>query len=75
MLAITDLIAYRCRWEELVERVSDARLPLDTGEPRAIGFRGRVDGREHVALVLGDLESVDAPLVRMPASGSSSATA
>ena len=65
MLAITDLIAYRRRSERLVERVSSARLPLDAGEFRGIGFRDHVDGREHVALVRGDLRSVDAPLVRM----------
>ena len=32
---------------------------------RAIGFRDHVDGRDHVALVRGDLHSVEAPLVRM----------
>jgi 3,4-dihydroxy 2-butanone 4-phosphate synthase/GTP cyclohydrolase II len=65
VLAITDLIAYRRRSERLVERVSSARLPLDAGDFRAIGFRDHVDGREHVALVRGDLRSVDAPLIRM----------
>ena len=65
VLAITDLIAYRRRSERLVERVSSARLPLDAGDFRAIGFRDLVDGREHVALVRGDLRSVDTPLVRM----------
>jgi 3,4-dihydroxy 2-butanone 4-phosphate synthase/GTP cyclohydrolase II len=65
VLAITDLVAYRRRSERLVERVSDARLPLAGGDFRAIGFRDRLDGREHVALVRGDLRSADAPLVRM----------
>jgi 3,4-dihydroxy 2-butanone 4-phosphate synthase / GTP cyclohydrolase II len=65
VLAITDLIAYRRRSERLVERVSSARLPLDAGEFRAIGFRDHLDGRDHVALVHGDLRSVEAPLVRM----------
>jgi 3,4-dihydroxy 2-butanone 4-phosphate synthase/GTP cyclohydrolase II len=65
VLAITDLIAYRRRSETLVDRVSDARLPLAGGDFRAIGFRDRLDGREHVALVRGDLRSADAPLVRI----------
>ena len=65
VLAITDLIAHRRRSERLVLRVSNARLPLDAGEFRAIGFRDHLEGREHVALVCGDLRSVDAPLVRM----------
>ena len=65
VLAITDLIAYRRRSERLVERVSSARMPLDAGDFRAIGFRDQVDGREHMALVLGELSAVDAPLVRI----------
>ena len=65
VLAITDLIAYRRRSERLVERVSSARMPLDAGEFKAIGFRDHLKGDEHVALVRGDLRSVEAPLVRM----------
>lgn len=65
VLAITDLIAYRRRAERLVERVSCARLPLVAADFRAIGFRDRLHGREHLALVRGDLRSVESPLVRL----------
>ncbi len=63
VLAISDLIAYRRRSERVVERMGEARVELGPGEFRTIVFRDRVDGREHVALVRGDLSSVDAPLV------------
>ena len=62
VLTIADLIAYRRRESCRVERIGDARLPLATGTFRAVGF---VDGskREHVALVLGALDSGPVPLV------------
>ncbi len=62
VLTIADLIAYRRRESCRVERIGDARLPLAMGTFRAVGF---IDGfdREHVALVLGALDSGPAPLV------------
>ena len=62
VLTIADLIAYRRRESCKVERVGDARLPLVAGTFRAVGF---VDGSglEHVALVLGALDSGPVPLV------------
>jgi 3,4-dihydroxy 2-butanone 4-phosphate synthase/GTP cyclohydrolase II len=55
VVAISDLIAYRRRRERLVERTSEARMPLRDAEFTAIGYRDVLDGREHVALVLGDV--------------------
>ncbi|HIY42513.1 MAG TPA: bifunctional 3,4-dihydroxy-2-butanone-4-phosphate synthase/GTP cyclohydrolase II [Candidatus Nocardiopsis merdipullorum] len=39
----------------LVTRTVETRLPNRHGQWRAVGFRGALDGAEHVALVLGDL--------------------
>src|SRR5699024_8993633 len=39
----------------LVTRTVETRLPNRHGQWRAVGFRGAMDGAEHVALVLGDL--------------------
>jgi len=54
VLAITELIAQR-RARRVV-RAAETTLPLPAGRFRAIGYRDTRDGREHVALVLGDLE-------------------
>jgi 3,4-dihydroxy 2-butanone 4-phosphate synthase/GTP cyclohydrolase II len=62
---ISDLIAYRRRTEQLVTRVSEARLPLEEGVFQVIGYRDLVDGREHMAAVLGDVRGAPAVLVRM----------
>jgi 3,4-dihydroxy 2-butanone 4-phosphate synthase/GTP cyclohydrolase II len=65
VVSIADLIAYRRQRELFVVRVSEARLPLDQGDFRVIGYRDTVDGLDHVALVLGDVEAADDVLVRM----------
>jgi 3,4-dihydroxy 2-butanone 4-phosphate synthase/GTP cyclohydrolase II len=63
--AISDLIAYRRQHEQLVERMHAAQLPLDQGDFQAIGYRDLVDGRDHFALVLGDVRDRSDVLVRM----------
>ncbi len=55
ILAIKDLIAWRLQREQLVERVSEARLPTRYGEFRVIAYRARYDPDEHVALVMGNI--------------------
>jgi 3,4-dihydroxy 2-butanone 4-phosphate synthase/GTP cyclohydrolase II len=65
VVAISDLIAYLQRRERRVVRVAEARLPLDCGEFKAIGYRDLLNGYEHMAVVLGDVSGVPGVLVRM----------
>jgi 3,4-dihydroxy 2-butanone 4-phosphate synthase/GTP cyclohydrolase II len=65
LVSVADLVAYRLRTERLVHRVADAMLPTTIGEWRIIGYRNDVDGKEHVALMLGDVEGQPDVLVRM----------
>ncbi|HEX5403998.1 MAG TPA: 3,4-dihydroxy-2-butanone-4-phosphate synthase [Pseudonocardiaceae bacterium] len=65
LVAISDVIAYRRRRERMVERVTDAAMPLPEGDFRIVGYRNRADGREHVALVHGDVASRSDLLVRL----------
>ncbi|MET8152110.1 bifunctional 3,4-dihydroxy-2-butanone-4-phosphate synthase/GTP cyclohydrolase II [Actinoplanes sp. NPDC049668] len=65
LISIADLIAYRRRHERQVERVVETRLPTEHGDFTAVGFRGDVDGAEHVALVFGDLGDGQDVLVRV----------
>jgi 3,4-dihydroxy 2-butanone 4-phosphate synthase/GTP cyclohydrolase II len=55
MITVADLIEYRRRMEKLVERVVSTRLPTEYGEFTAIAFRETLSGREHVALVMGEI--------------------
>lgn len=63
LITIDDLIAFRCANEDLIERLAEASLPTRHGPFHAIGYRSLVDGREHLALVAGELG--DEPLVRV----------
>jgi len=64
--SIADLIAYRREREERpFERLVEARIPTRHGEFRAIGYRGAVDDREHVAFVMGDIGDGENVLTRV----------
>jgi 3,4-dihydroxy 2-butanone 4-phosphate synthase/GTP cyclohydrolase II len=55
MISIDDLVRFRHRTEDLVERVAETRMPTRHGDFTAYGYRSLVDGSEHLALVYGDL--------------------
>jgi 3,4-dihydroxy 2-butanone 4-phosphate synthase/GTP cyclohydrolase II len=55
MITVADLIEYRRRTEKLVERVVSVQLPTEFGAFAAIAFRETLTGREHVALVMGEV--------------------
>jgi 3,4-dihydroxy 2-butanone 4-phosphate synthase/GTP cyclohydrolase II len=60
LISIDDLVRYRHRTEELVERVAETELPTRHGEFTAYGYRSTIDESEHLALVYGDLSLGDA---------------
>jgi 3,4-dihydroxy 2-butanone 4-phosphate synthase/GTP cyclohydrolase II len=64
IISIADLISYRRRWEKLVHRVSEARIPTAFGPFNAVGFESD-DGRTHVAMVKGDPSGKPNVLVRV----------
>ncbi|HVF52710.1 MAG TPA: bifunctional 3,4-dihydroxy-2-butanone-4-phosphate synthase/GTP cyclohydrolase II [Actinomycetota bacterium] len=53
IISIADLISYRRRWEKLVHRVTEARIPTAYGTFTSIAYESH-DGRMHVALVKGE---------------------
>ncbi len=55
IIAIADLIAYRRQHEILISRVAEATIPTPYGEFRSCAYESVVDGRTHVALVLGEI--------------------
>jgi 3,4-dihydroxy 2-butanone 4-phosphate synthase/GTP cyclohydrolase II len=55
LISIADLIEYRRHREVLVARVADAAIPTEWGDFRAVAYESLVDGRTHVALVLGEI--------------------
>src|ERR671921_2164310 len=65
LISIADLIAYRRRFEKLVERIASARVPLRYGEFTAVGYASSYDQREHVAFVFGEIGDGENVLVRV----------
>jgi 3,4-dihydroxy 2-butanone 4-phosphate synthase/GTP cyclohydrolase II len=69
-ITIADLVAYRLKNERFVHRVVDVPLPNGFAEDfRIFGYKDFLTGNEHIALVLGDVETAskndESVLVRM----------
>jgi 3,4-dihydroxy 2-butanone 4-phosphate synthase/GTP cyclohydrolase II len=65
MITVEDLIEYRRRTEKLVERMTSVRLPTAYGEFTAVAFREVLSGKNHVALVKGEVGGEEDVLVRV----------
>jgi 3,4-dihydroxy 2-butanone 4-phosphate synthase/GTP cyclohydrolase II len=65
LVTVADLIEYRRRHEELVERLTSVRLPTAYGDFTAIAFREKLTGKRHLALVKGEIEGAENVLVRV----------
>ncbi|MCG1022978.1 bifunctional 3,4-dihydroxy-2-butanone-4-phosphate synthase/GTP cyclohydrolase II [Sutcliffiella horikoshii] len=65
MITIKDLIQYRNRKDKLVQREVEIKLPTEFGDFRAVGYSNIVDGKEHVALVKGEISPDKPTLVRV----------
>ena len=65
IIAIADLIQYRLRTERFVKRVASPELPTRFGDFRIYAYQNELDGKEHVALVMGDVDTDEAVLVRV----------
>lgn len=64
-MQIADLIAYRRKFDRLVEMVEDVDLPTDYGHFRLKMYRSRITGLEHLALIKGDIRGPEPVLVRV----------
>ncbi|QFT89467.1 Riboflavin biosynthesis protein RibBA [Bacillus sp. THAF10] len=65
MITIKDLIQYRNRKDKLVQREVEIKLPTEFGEFRAFGYSNVVDGKEHIALVKGEITADTPTIVRV----------
>ena len=65
MISVEQIIQYRLRTEQLVERVSEAKLPTVHGTWRLVGYRTSNHAEEHVAMVMGNVNGNTPTLVRV----------
>jgi 3,4-dihydroxy 2-butanone 4-phosphate synthase / GTP cyclohydrolase II len=65
LITVADLIQHRRQTEKLVERVVSVRMPTDHGEFQAVAYRETLTGKQHLALVKGDVAGKEDVLVRV----------
>jgi 3,4-dihydroxy 2-butanone 4-phosphate synthase/GTP cyclohydrolase II len=64
-VTVADLVAYRRRFEPMIESVGVARIPTRHGDFRAHAYKSLLDGVEHVAFVKGTPAGTEDVLVRV----------
>lgn len=65
LCSIEQLIAFRRASEKLVERLESIRMPTDYGDFTLHLYQSKLDGNHHLALVKGDVQGENPPLVRV----------
>ncbi len=66
IVSVADIVRYRMRHESLVERISEAMLPLPQGDDfHVVSYRTAVDLSVHIALVKGEVAACQPVLVRV----------
>jgi len=68
IITIEELIRYRRRREQLVQRVAEAQLPTRYGTFRVLAYSVKYETQQPLVLVMGDLRQQAAPLVRLHSS-------
>jgi 3,4-dihydroxy 2-butanone 4-phosphate synthase/GTP cyclohydrolase II len=68
IISIQDLIAYRLKFEKIIDKGSRVKMPTEYGDFDLIPFRQKSNNLEHVALVKGKWELNEPILVRIHSS-------
>ena len=68
LISIRDLIAYRLKNDNLLEKGEEVDMPTAYGHFRLIPFRQKDNGLEHIALIKGDVADGEPVLVRVHSS-------
>lgn len=65
LITIQDLISYRRRNERLIEMTESIDFPTEYGVFKAIGYKSKIDNKEHLALIKGKIDDGKPVLVRV----------
>lgn len=65
IISVADLIAYRGKYDNIVRRVAETKLPTKYGEFKLIAYENDVDDQCHLAIVKGDISGKENVLIRV----------
>lgn len=65
IVTIQSVIEHRRKNEKLISKVVESVLPTEFGEFKIVGYRSKIDDKEHVALVMGEIAKHKSVLVRV----------
>lgn len=65
LVSISSLIEYRRKTESMAHFVTKVEMPTKHGNFQAYGFIHKITGKEHMALVMGDVKNLQPVMVRM----------
>ena len=65
IISIADLIAYRKKFDKLIEQISTVPFPTDFGKFELRLFEDKINGDHHVAVIKGEINKDDNVLVRV----------
>lgn len=65
LISIRELIEYRRSHESLIKKATETRLPTSYGEFKMVVYESLIDGKEQVALVMGNVRGKKNVLVRV----------
>lgn len=68
IISIEDLVAYRMKYDTLIQREAEVQLPTEHGNFTLVAYKQRTNDQVHIALVKGTLNPDEAPLVRVHSS-------
>lgn len=68
IISIKDLISYRLKKENIVERQVEVEMPTTLGDFKLVAYRVTTNGQEHLALVKGEWKEGEPVLVRVHSS-------
>lgn len=65
IITVADLIKYRIKSDKYIKLIEIVEMPTMYGKFKAAAYESELDNNCHIALIKGDLKSVEAPLVRV----------
>lgn len=65
IITIDELVKYREKEEILIKTEAEVKMPTRYGNFKMYGFTEKISGKEHIALVLGNIKNADSVLVRI----------